>query len=67
MNLTTAHIYEDATQWSGSVARGFNDAMSIGLTWTCHSKVEHLFPKEAYSDKGQGRVKDRPLTGWKIG
>lgn len=44
-----------------------NDAMSIGLTWTCHSKVGHLFPKEAYSDKGQGRVKDRPLTGWKIG
>ncbi len=63
----STYIYDDATQWSGSVARGFNDALSIGLTSICHSKVGHLFPEEAYSDKGQGRDKDRPITGWKIG
>lgn len=67
MHLTTAHIYDDATQWSGYVARGFNDAMFRGLSSICHSKVGHLFPEEAYSDKGQGRDKDRPITGWKIG
>lgn len=37
------------------------------LTWSCHSNIGHLFPKEAYSDKGQGKAKDHPITGWKFG
>lgn len=62
MNLTAARVRDDAARRSGTVARGFGDELSIGLTWTCHSKVGHLFPKEAYSDKGQGR--DQRLYGW---
>lgn len=46
--------------------RGDSMMQCLSLTWTCHSKVGHLFPKGAYSDKGQGKAKDHPITGWKF-
>lgn len=62
MNLKAVHISDGVPQGSGPAMIQW-----LCLTWTCHSKVGHLFPKETHPQKRSRNSQKHLKTDWKRG